>query len=115
MPMWTGAGRTRTSKPAPANGGRSARRGRPPPDLQAAQTDLAAQVHAAVDRLEPDLRDTVQLHYYQDLTLQETADAMGVAASTVKYRLRLALEGLERELKDPPIVAQALPAISKAI
>jgi RNA polymerase sigma factor (sigma-70 family) len=51
-----------------------------------------------VDELEPDLRHTVQLHYYQDLTLQETADAMGVATSTVKYRIRQALAELQRRL-----------------
>jgi len=68
------------------------------PDEIAAHTDLAATVYGSVDELEPDLRHTVQLHYYQDLTLQETADAMGVATSTVKYRLRQALAELQRKL-----------------
>ena len=44
-----------------------------------ARTDLAAALYASVDRLDADLRETIHLHYYQDLTLQETADAMGVA------------------------------------
>jgi RNA polymerase sigma-70 factor (ECF subfamily) len=61
------------------------------PDELVARTDMAAALYGSVDELEPDLRHTVQLHYYQDLTLQETADAMGVATSTVKYRLRQAL------------------------
>jgi RNA polymerase sigma-70 factor (ECF subfamily) len=52
--------------------------------------------------LETDLRHTVQLHYYQGLTLQETADAMGVATSTVKYRLRQALAELQRKLASEP-------------
>ena len=68
------------------------------PDEIAAHTDLAAAIYGSVDKLEPDLRHTVQLHYYQDLTLQETADAMGVATSTVKYRLRQALAELQREM-----------------
>ena len=68
------------------------------PDEIVARTDLAATVYGSVDQLEPDLRHTVQLHYYQDLTLQETADAMGVATSTVKYRLRQALAELQRKL-----------------
>ena len=63
-----------------------------------ARTDMAAAVYGSVDELEPDLRHTVQLHYYQALTLQETADAMGVATSTVKYRLRQALAELQRKL-----------------
>jgi RNA polymerase sigma-70 factor, ECF subfamily len=68
------------------------------PDEIVAHTDLAAAVYGSVDELEPDLRHTVQLHYYQDLTLQETADAMGVATSTVKYRVRQALAELQRKL-----------------
>ena len=70
----------------------------PSPDEVAAHTDLAATVYGSVDELEPDLRQTVHLHYYQDLTLQETADAMGIATSTVKYRLRQALAELQRKL-----------------
>ncbi|HWW01565.1 MAG TPA: RNA polymerase sigma factor [Candidatus Acidoferrum sp.] len=64
----------------------------------AARNDLATTVYASVERLEQDLRDTVHLHYYQDLTLQETSEALGVATSTVKYRLRQALAELQKEL-----------------
>lgn len=85
------------------------------PDERAAQTDSAARVHAAVDRLEPDLRDTVQMHYYEELTLQETADAMGVATSTVKYRLRQALNELERELDEPASSRITASSLSKAV
>lgn len=70
----------------------------PGPDELASRNDLAASVYAAVDRLAPDLRETVHLHYYQELTIQETADAMDVATSTVKYRLRQALEELETKM-----------------
>ncbi len=69
-----------------------------PPDEMAARADLAATLYAAVERLEPHLRESVHLHYYQSLTLQETAGAMGVAVSTVKYRLRLALDHLHKKL-----------------
>ena len=72
----------------------------PQPDEIASRTDLAATLFASVDTLEPDLRDTVHLHYYQELTLQETAAAMGVATSTVKYRLRQALAELQKQLSD---------------
>jgi RNA polymerase sigma-70 factor (ECF subfamily) len=70
----------------------------PWPDEIVALADSAAAVYGSVEKLEPDLRHTVQLHYYQNLTLQETADAMGVATSTVKYRLRQALTELQRKL-----------------
>ena len=68
------------------------------PDEIVALADSAAAIYGSVEELEPDLRHTVQLHYYQNLTLQETADAMGVATSTVKYRLRQALTELQRKL-----------------
>src|SRR5688572_23952047 len=68
------------------------------PDEAVASSDLAAAVFALVDRLETGLRDTVHLHYYQGLTLQETADAQGIATSTVKYRLRQALGELQKSL-----------------
>ncbi len=79
---------------------------RPAPEATPAEivahTDMAAALYGSVDELEPDLRHTVQLHYYQALTLQETADAMGVATSTVKYRLRQALAELQRKLAVEP-------------
>jgi RNA polymerase sigma-70 factor (ECF subfamily) len=66
------------------------------PDEIVSQADLAKVLYASVDRLEPEIRDCIHLHYYQGLTLQETADAMEVAASTVKYRLRQALVRLQK-------------------
>lgn len=70
----------------------------PGPDEIAARNDLSAATYAAVDELPPELRDTVHLHYYQELTLQETADALGVATSTVKYRVRQALTELQQKI-----------------
>jgi RNA polymerase sigma-70 factor, ECF subfamily len=84
------------------------------PDEIVAHTDLAAAVYGSVDELEADLRHTVQLHYYQDLTLQETADAMGVATSTVKYRIRQALTELQKRLT-PRRTSPALPATSRTL
>jgi RNA polymerase sigma-70 factor (ECF subfamily) len=69
----------------------------PTPDETAARSDLAANLFAWVDALEAEVRDTVHLHYYQELTLQETADALGVATSTVKYRLRQGLAQLQKK------------------
>jgi RNA polymerase sigma-70 factor, ECF subfamily len=70
----------------------------PAEDVESA--DLAAVVYTAVDQLEPDLRVTVHLHYYQGLSLAETADALEIAASTVKHRLRRALEHLQGRLQE---------------
>ena len=68
------------------------------PDEAAASKDLANRIYTLVDELPGELRDTVHLHYYQELTLQETAEAMGVAVSTIKYRLRQAFDKLEKRL-----------------
>jgi RNA polymerase sigma factor (sigma-70 family) len=86
----------------------------PGPDEIALRNDLAATVYASVDQLAPDLRDTVHLHYYQELTLQETAEAMGVATSTVKYRLRQALDTLESKFNSQPTPLK-VPATSRTL
>jgi RNA polymerase sigma-70 factor (ECF subfamily) len=70
----------------------------PTPDEDAASTDMKATLYNHVEQLESDLRAAVHCHYYQELTLQETADALEVATSTVKYRLRQALDELQRKL-----------------
>ncbi len=74
----------------------------PGPDEVALSRDNSALVYAAVDRLEVELRDTIHLHYYQGLTIEETAEALGIASSTVKYRSREALTRLQRLLADDP-------------
>ena len=76
----------------------------PQPDEIAARNDLAAKLYRAVDNLSPDLKETVHLHYYQELSLKETSDALGVATSTVKYRLRQALSELEKNLNREPVL-----------
>lgn len=72
----------------------------PAPDDIAARTDLAAKLFGCVDALDAEGRETIHLHYYQELTLQETADALGVATSTVKYRLRQALAELQKKANE---------------
>jgi RNA polymerase sigma-70 factor (ECF subfamily) len=71
------------------------------PDQVVQRSDEAAAVYALVDTLEPELRDTLHLHFYQDLTLQETAEVMNVALSTVKYRKQQALAQLQKSLVNP--------------
>jgi RNA polymerase sigma-70 factor (ECF subfamily) len=72
------------------------------PDELVARGDLAERLFFSVDQLDADMRDTIHLHYYQQLTLQETAEAMGVASSTVKYRLRQALQELGNKIEPQP-------------
>jgi RNA polymerase sigma-70 factor (ECF subfamily) len=68
-----------------------------PPDEAVARKDLSCALYAFVDRLSPDLRETIHLHYSQGLTIEETAAALGIATSTVKYRQRQALAELQKK------------------
>jgi RNA polymerase sigma-70 factor (ECF subfamily) len=70
--------------------------------------DSATAVWSAADQLPEDLRQTVHLHYYQELTLQETADALGIAVSTVKFRISKAIGQLQKELAEPGLKSTAV-------
>jgi RNA polymerase sigma-70 factor, ECF subfamily len=67
----------------------------------AVKRDVAAHVYAIVEKLDEDVRETVHLHYYQGLTLDETAQALAIAVSTVKYRLQRGLEFLRHHVEQP--------------
>ena len=73
------------------------------PFESAAEQDTAHQLYGAVEQLTEEQRVVVHLHYYQALTLQETADALDIATSTVKYRLRNALDSLKARLAQPKL------------
>jgi len=60
----------------------------PDPLTNAAERQLAERLYDAVDCLDEDKRHVVHLHYYQGLSIRQTADVLGIATSTVKYRLR---------------------------
>ena len=71
----------------------------PDPFAKAAGQELAKRLYRAVERLEEDRRQLVHLHYYQGLSLKETAQVLGVARSTVKYRLREVMNSLRSEMR----------------
>jgi RNA polymerase sigma factor (sigma-70 family) len=75
----------------------------PSPFESAAERELALQLYGRVEQLEDEQRVVIHLHYYQSLSIQETADALGVATSTVKYRLRHALDALQSRLAEPKV------------
>lgn len=76
------------------------------PDSAVAAADLAATVYAAVDQLDPEVRQAVHLHYYQGLTLEETSEALDVPTSTLKYRLRMGVQELRSRVADQPSAAR---------
>lgn len=53
----------------------------------------------AVMNLPKKLREVILLYYYQDMNVNEIADALGVTQPTVSYRLKRAREKLRTELE----------------
>ena len=62
--------------------------------------EIASQVFEIVDQMEENLRRPIHLHYYQQLTLNQTAEVLNVSVSTVKNRLRSAI-ALIKERTEP--------------
>lgn len=78
----------------------------PSPSDTAVEREQAHQLYALVEQLDEDTRQTVHLHYYQGLSLAETAEALGIATSTVKYRLHEAIEYLKSRTAEPKLGAR---------
>jgi len=72
----------------------------PSPFESAAGKEAAEHLYRWVGELDDDDRDVVHLHYFQGLSLSETAEALDIATSTVKYRLRAALKFLREKTVD---------------
>lgn len=70
----------------------------PGPFTNVAERQLAQRIYEAVDQLDEDKKHVVHLHYYQGLSLRETAKVLGIATSTVKYRLREVLKILKAKI-----------------
>jgi RNA polymerase sigma-70 factor (ECF subfamily) len=70
--------------------------------LQAGQQEQLEQLQQAVARLPWKLRQAVILHYMQQLTITEAADAAGIREGTLKSRLNRGLEALRNEVTDEP-------------
>jgi RNA polymerase sigma-70 factor (ECF subfamily) len=60
----------------------------PGPFTNVTDRQLAQRLYETVDQLDDDKRHVVHLHYYQGLSIRETAKVLNIATSTVKYRLR---------------------------
>jgi len=73
----------------------------PSPSEDASEREAAKHIYSLVERLEDSVRQTVHLHYYQGLSISETAEALNIATSTVKYRLREALDFLRSKTVEP--------------
>jgi RNA polymerase sigma-70 factor (ECF subfamily) len=67
-------------------------------DAAARRSDERMDLEPALARLSEKLRSVVVLTYFQGLSRQEAADALGVPLGTVKSRLFLAMENLREHL-----------------
>ncbi len=70
----------------------------PGPFANLAERQLAQRLYQAVGRLDEDRKHVVHLHYYQGLSIRETAKVLDIATSTVKYRLREVFKALRVKL-----------------
>ncbi len=70
---------------------------------ESAEVFIAAEqrrlVTAAVDQLDPSLRQTIELAFFDGHTHKQTAESLGLPLGTVKGRIRTAMEHLRFALK----------------
>jgi RNA polymerase sigma-70 factor, ECF subfamily len=71
----------------------------PLPADRAEQAELQAIVRDGIAALPEKHRSVVVLYYLHRLSLQETAEALGIQLGTVKSRLHYALRGLRVHLE----------------
>ena len=69
------------------------------PDEQAEQSDAAWRVHRALEELNPNEREVIELAYWSGLSQSEVASYLGQPLGTVKTRTRSALARLAEVLE----------------
>ena len=66
------------------------------PVYQMEVLDLRLDVHRALEKLPPELREVTILYFFQELKQKEIARILGIGLPLVKYRIRRAKELLEQ-------------------
>jgi RNA polymerase sigma-70 factor (ECF subfamily) len=74
--------------------------GDPDPELEALFGQQRDRVRAALDRLPPEQRETIELAFFGGYSHSELAEKLGVPLGTVKTRVRLGLTRLRTYLED---------------
>lgn len=77
--------------------------GGPSPFEDAAEREMATHLYALVEQLDEETKEAVHLHYYQGLSLKETSEVLSIPTSTLKYRLREALNSLRAQTAEPKL------------
>jgi RNA polymerase sigma-70 factor (ECF subfamily) len=70
----------------------------PSPSDELLRLESETRVRAAMQKLSPDQRNVIQLHYFDDKPHSEIARALDLPLGTVKSRLRLAMQHLRNLL-----------------
>lgn len=70
------------------------------PEITVERDQIAELVHAAVFDLPKQLRDVLELRYWQGLTVNQIALSLGIPESTVKWRLHQGKKTLRLRLKE---------------
>lgn len=73
--------------------------GDPPPHAGVADRDEQKQIHAALDRLDPEDREILVLKYLNDLSYADIAPRLGIPKGTVMSRLYHARRAFRREFR----------------
>ncbi len=73
------------------------------PDQTAEQADMSRVMRKLIDRLTPEHRAVLQLTYYQDMSVQEIAEALDCPVNTVKTRMFYGRARLKEMLTDAGI------------
>ncbi len=68
-----------------------------PPPREEFAPELLAALPETIGRLSPASRAVVALYYLHEMSLEETADVLGLPLGTVKSRLSYGLEALRRQ------------------
>ena len=86
------------------------------PEARAEQAELQEAVRRGIASLPEKQRSVVVLYYLQELSLRETATALGVALGTVKSRLHYAVQALRLHLEadEPTPASQLAPQLAPA-
>ena len=63
-------------------------------------TDVASQIHRAVDELEPLLREAFLLKYVEGMEYHEMSASLGAGISALKMRVKRACDALRPRLQE---------------
>lgn len=73
---------------------------KPLPDSQVSAKDISGKMEEVLETLNPDQKEVFILREKQELSFDEIAEIVGASVSTVKSRMRYALNSLKKEFSD---------------